>query len=104
MTGAPSIQDVIFFPQMRPEKKQVIDPKEKFLELGIPEEWVNVIQGLGYLTVDSLKEVKPGRLFNDMTSYNKKHKLGLKNPSQDDVKAWLSQLTTHNSKLDTHNS
>ena len=96
MTGAPSIQDVIFFPQMRPEKKQVIDPKEKFTELGIPEEWVNVIQGLGYLTVDSLKEVKPGRLFNDMTSYNKKHKLGLKNPSQDDVKAWLSQLTTHN--------
>lgn len=55
MTGNSSIQDVLFFPQMRPEKKAVNDPAEKYTALGIPEEWVPVIQKMGYLTADSLK-------------------------------------------------
>ena len=44
MTGQPSIQDVLFFPQMRPEKKTASDPAEKYTEIGVPEEWVPVIQ------------------------------------------------------------
>ncbi len=88
MTNSDSIQDVLFFPQMRPEKKIQIDSAEKYIEKGIPEEWVSLIQKLGYKTVNSLKEAKPGKLFNDLCGLNKKGKLGLKNPSPDDVKKW----------------
>ncbi len=88
MTNSDSIQDVLFFPQMRPEKKEQIDTPEKYTEKGIPEEWVSLIQKLGFKTVDSLKEAKPGKLFNDLCGLNKKGKLGLKNPSADDVKKW----------------
>ncbi len=89
MTGQESIQDVLFFPQMRPEKKEQIDTKEKYLELGIEEDWVPIIQKLGFRTIESLKSAKPGKLHQDLCGYNKKNKLGLKNPSLDDVKKWL---------------
>ncbi len=88
MTNSDSIQDVLFFPQMRPEKKEQVDTPEKYTEKRIPEEWVSLIQKLGFKTVDSLKEAKPGKLFNDLCGLNKKGKLGLKNPSADDVKKW----------------
>ncbi len=88
MTNSESIQDVLFFPQMRPEKKIQIDSTDKYTEKGIPEEWVTLIQKLGFKTVDSLKNAKPGKLFNDLCGLNKKGKLGLKNPSADDVKKW----------------
>ena len=91
MTGTHSIQDVIFFPQMRPEKKQTVDTKEKYTETGIPVEWVPVLQTLGVLQVSQLKDQKPGKLFNDLCSYNKKHKLGLKNPAQEEVKQWIAK-------------
>ena len=91
MTGNSSIQDVLFFPQMRPEKKVVNDPAEKYTALGIPEEWVPVIQKMGYLTVDSLKKLSPGKFFNDLCGFNKKNKLGLKAPSMEEVKKWCEQ-------------
>ena len=91
MTGNSSIQDVLFFPQMRPEKKAVNDPAEKYTALGIPEEWVPVIQKMGYLTADSLKKLSPGKFFNDLCGFNKKNKLGLKAPSIEEVKAWCSE-------------
>ncbi len=90
MTNSDSIQDVLFFPQMRPEKKEQVDTKETYIEKGIPEEWVETVQKLGYKTVESLKEAKPGKLFNDLCGLNKKGKLGLKNPGMDDVKGWCS--------------
>ncbi len=90
MTNAPSIQEVIFFPQMKPEKKQNVDAENKFLEKGIPSEWVPVLQQLGFKTVQELENIKAGKLHNDLCSYNKKNKLGLINPSPEDVKAWLS--------------
>ncbi|MCL3781812.1 lysine--tRNA ligase [Prolixibacteraceae bacterium JC049] len=90
MTNNASIQDVLFFPQMKPEKKAQVDGPEKFIELGIAAEWVEVIQKMGFKTVEALKEVKPGKFFNDICGYNKKNKLGLTNPSMDEVKGWLS--------------
>ncbi len=90
MTGQDSIQDVLFFPQMRPEKRVMPDSDEKFAELGIPAEWIEVIRQIGFSKVDALKETKATKLFQDICGYNKKNKLGLNNPSQDDVKAWLA--------------
>ncbi|MBQ2393399.1 MAG: lysine--tRNA ligase, partial [Alistipes sp.] len=90
MTGQSAIQDVLFFPTMRPEKKPTIDEPEKYIEIGVPEEWVEVIQRMGYVTVDSLKKLTPGKFYNDLCGFNKKNKLGLKAPSMEEVKAWCA--------------
>jgi len=92
LTDQQSIQDVLLFPQMKPEKKvSSSDPEEKYTEKGIPAEWVEPLKKLGYITIAKLKEVeKHMKLHQDLCGYNKKNKLGLQNPSPDDVKAWIS--------------
>ncbi|OFX85742.1 MAG: lysine--tRNA ligase [Bacteroidetes bacterium GWF2_33_16] len=92
MTNSQSIQDVLFFPQMRPEKKSQKDDTSKFTEAGIPAEWIAIIQKSGHLTVESLKGVNAASLHNKLCGTNKKHKLGLTNPSIDDIKSWLEKL------------
>ena len=90
MTGNSYIQDVLLFPQMRPEKVPVRDKVEAFTALGIPEEWVAPIQKAGFLTVASLGALeKPGKLFQDLLDINKKYKLGYKVPVVDEVKKWV---------------
>ena len=90
MTGNSYIQDVLLFPQMRPEKVAHRDKEEAFTALGIPAEWVPAIQKAGYLTVEALGALdKPGKLFQDLLDINKKYKLGYKNPVVDEVKAWV---------------
>ena len=72
MTDQSSIQDVLFFPQMRPVKKVVNDPAWRpATAAGIPEEWVPVIQKMGYITVESLKNPAPGKFFNDRADSTK---------------------------------
>lgn len=90
MTGQATIQEVLLFPQMRPEKTQVRDKVEAYTALGIPEEWVAPLQKAGILTVAQLVGVNPGKLFQDLCGINKKFKLELKNPGQDEIKAWIS--------------
>ncbi len=90
MTNSASIQDVLLFPQMKPEKRAEEDPAEKYLELGIPAEWVEVLMKMGYKKAVQLKEVKPGKLFNDLCGFNKKNQLGLTNPAANDVSNWLN--------------
>ncbi|MDP4189088.1 MAG: lysine--tRNA ligase, partial [Bacteroidota bacterium] len=89
MTNSASIQDVLFFPQMRPEKKMQMDGKEEYLALGIEEEWVPIIQKMGFYTIEKLKEVNPGKLHNDLCGFNKKNKLGLTNPTKEEVEKWI---------------
>ena len=90
MTGNSYIQDVLLFPQMRPEKVPARDKVEAFTALGIPEEWVAPIQKAGFLTVATLGALeKPGKLFQDLLDINKKYKLGYKVPVVDEVKKWV---------------
>ena len=90
MTGNSYIQDVLLFPQMRPEKVPARDKVEAFTALGIPEEWVAPIQKAGFLTVEALGALeKPGKLFQDLLDINKKYKLGYKVPVVDEVKKWV---------------
>jgi len=90
MTNQSSIQDVLFFPQMRPEKKAQKDDDTAYSALGIPTEWIPILQKLGFTKIENLKQASAGKLFNDLCGYNKKNKLGLTNPSMDDVKKWLA--------------
>ena len=90
MTGNSYIQDVLLFPQMRPEKVPARDKVEAYTALGIPEEWVAPIQKAGLLTVAALGALeKPGKLFQDLLDINKKYKLGYKVPVVDEVKKWV---------------
>jgi lysyl-tRNA synthetase class 2 len=90
LTNQPSIQDVLLFPQMKPEKKAASDPDEKYTEKGIPPEWVEPLKKLGFTQVAKLKEVeKAGKLANDLNGFNKKNKLGLPGLSPQSVEEWL---------------
>ena len=89
MTGQTTIQEVLFFPQMRPEKVAKRDREEAFTAIGVPAEWVPAVQKAGCLTVESLAEAKPGKLHQDLCGLNKKYKLELANPSQEDVAGWV---------------
>jgi lysyl-tRNA synthetase class 2 len=90
LTGQTSIQEVLLFPQMRPEKKDKKDPVEKYIEIGVPEEWVVVLQKVGYNEVESLKEANPNKLHQEICGLNKKNKLGLNSPTIDEVKQWTN--------------
>ncbi|MBK8806166.1 MAG: lysine--tRNA ligase [Bacteroidales bacterium] len=92
MTNSASIQDVLFFPQMKPEKKAQADDISKFIELGMAQEWAEVVMNLGFKTISSLSEAKHTKLHQDICGYNKKNKLGYTNPSQDEVKVWLEAI------------
>jgi lysyl-tRNA synthetase class 2 len=90
LTNQQSIQDVLLFPQMKPEKKSASDPEEKYTERGIPAGWVEPLKKLGFTTVAKLKEVeKAGKLANDLNGINKKNKLGLSGLSPQAVEEWL---------------
>ena len=89
LTGQESIQEVLLFPQMRPEKVLPRDKKEVFASAGIPEEWVPVLHKAGYLTLSAVKaEEKPGRLLQQLMDIKKKYKLELPAITLDEVMAW----------------
>jgi len=89
MTGQTTIQEVLLFPQMRPEKVARRDKEEAYTAKGIPAEWVAPLQKAGMLTVEALAEAVPGKLHQELCGINKKYKLGLKNPTVDEVTAWI---------------
>jgi lysyl-tRNA synthetase class 2 len=94
MTGQTTIQEVLLFPQMRPEKVEKRDKAEAYTALGIAQEWVAAIQKAGYLTVSSLATAVAGKLHQDLCGLNKKFKLELKNPTIDEVTAWIESAKT----------
>ena len=90
MTGQTTIQEVLLFPQMRPEKTVKRDATEKYTAVGIAEEWVPALQKAGYLTVESLKEANPNKLRQALCELNKKYKLELTNPSAEEIEGWIN--------------
>src|SRR5574344_143290 len=92
MTGNAYIQEVLFFPQMRPEKVTPKDSTAKFMEIGISEDWVPVIQKAGYNLVSDMKDVNPQKIHMDICGINKKYKLELTNPTVEQVTEWISKI------------
>ena len=102
MTGQTTIQEVLFFPQMRPEKVQKRDNAAVFATVGVPEEWVAPLHKLGVLTVAQLgATASAGKLQQDLCGLNKKFKLELANPSVDAVKAWVTAAAGSAAAADT---
>ncbi|MDA9555132.1 lysine--tRNA ligase [Pelobium sp.] len=90
MTNQQSIQEVLFFPQMRPEKKAKVYTDDDFLALGVPAEWVQVIRKMGFNTPEELKAANPNKVFNDLGGMRKKLKLEIAIPHKEEVMAWFN--------------
>jgi lysyl-tRNA synthetase class 2 len=92
MTNQPSIQDVIFFPQMKPEKKSSSNISEILKEHGIREDLIPVLVSLGISSAEQFREMNPNKLFNDVCGMRKKMKLEtVKNPTIEEVKSWIEK-------------
>ena len=89
MTNQSTIQEVLFFPQMRPEKKQKVASVDDFKAVGVPQEWVPVLNKMGINTIDDLKAANPNKVFNDLGGMRKKLKLEIAIPSKEDVMVWF---------------
>jgi lysyl-tRNA synthetase, class II len=89
LTNNESIQEVLFFPQMRPEKfKKTISPAD-FEAIGVPKEWSAHLVGAGFESVEALKETKPSLVQQKLNGYRKKNKLDLPAIQLDEVEAWV---------------
>ena len=91
MTNSPSIQDVLFFPQMRPEKKPETSSDKDFVERGVPEIWVPVLRKLNINTIDQLKAANPNKLLNDLGGLRKKLKMDVPAVPLDTIKSWVEK-------------
>jgi lysyl-tRNA synthetase class 2 len=90
MTDSPSIQDVLFFPQMKPEKALTAAPEQEFAQAGIRQELIPVLQQLGITSIAQMREMKASKLFNDVCGMRKKLKLEhVQNPTLQEVEGWL---------------
>lgn len=92
MTNSPSIQEVLFFPQMRPEKKAEVTSDEDFAALGVPEIWIPVLRKLNIQTLDNLKNTNPNKLLNDLGGMRKKLKMDAPAVQLDEIKSWIEKI------------
>ncbi len=90
MTNQSTIQEVLFFPQMRPEKKAKVTEDQDFVEAGVPLEWVPAIRKMGINTIEDLKAANPNKVFNDLGGMRKKLKMDVPMPSKEDVMTWFA--------------
>ena len=102
MTGKTFIQEVLFFPQMKPEKKMPQSTIQEWEAIGVPEDWAYVLRKAGFNLISDIAKEKAQGLQQKIGEINKKYKLGYERPSLDAIQAWIdasAQLSTLNSQL-----
>ena len=90
MTGKTFIQEVLFFPQMKPEKRMPQSTIAEWAEIGVPEDWVYVLRKAGFNLISDIAKEKPQGLQQKIGEINKKYKLGYERPSLDEIAKWIS--------------
>lgn len=90
LTNQTSIQEVLFFPQMRPEKKVEMATEADYIAQGVPTIWIPALQKMGFLTIDALREANPNKLFNDLGGLRKKLKIEAPMPKKEEVENWVA--------------
>ena len=91
MTGKTFIQEVLFFPQMKPEKKMPQSTIKEWAEIGVPEEWAYVLRKAGFNLISDIRDEKPQGLQQKIGEINKKYKLGYEKPSVDEIQQWIEK-------------
>ena len=92
MTGKTFIQEVLFCPQMKPEKKAPQSSIKEWAEIGVSEDWVYVLRKAGFYLLQDIKDEKPQGLQQKIGDIVKKYKLELQKPSVDEVQAWIAAV------------
>lgn len=90
LTNQESIQEVLFFPQMRPEKFDTVASPKDFEAIGVPAEWSVHIAQAGYYSVESLRANKPAALHQKLNGFRKKNKLDIAALALDVVEGWFN--------------
>lgn len=90
LTDQTSIQEVLFFPQMRPEKKVEMATDADYEAQGVPGVWIPALQKMGFLTIDALKAANPNKVFNDLGGLRKKLKIDAPMPKKEEVEGWVA--------------
>ena len=91
MTGKTFIQEVLFFPQMKPEKKMPQSTIKEWAEIGVPEDWAYVLRKAGFNLISDIRDEKPQGLQQKIGEINKKYKLGYEKPSVDEIQQWIEK-------------
>lgn len=91
MTNSNSIQDVLFFPQMKPEAQEAVSNDDDFLNKGIPQQWIDMLKKAGIGTMENLKSANINKLFNDLNGLRKKNKLDIPALKLEELKAWIEK-------------
>ncbi len=91
MTGKTFIQEVLFFPQMKPEKKMPQSTIKEWAEIDVPEEWAYVLRKAGFNLISDIRDEKPQGLQQKIGEINKKYKLGYEKPSVDEIQQWIEK-------------
>ena len=91
MTGKTFIQEVLFFPQMKPEKKIPQSTVAEWVEIGVPEDIIPVLRKAGFNLISNIKDEKPQGLQQKIGEIFKKYKLEMAKPSVDDVAGWIEK-------------
>ena len=92
MTNQHSIQEVLFFPQMRPEAKKKVFTAQDFVNLGVSELWAEHMIPAGFVAPKQLKESKPSAIQQKLNGYRKKNKLDIPAIQMDEIESWLSKI------------
>ncbi len=92
MIGKENIQEIMLFPQMKPEKKIPQNTIKEWAEIGVPEEWVYVLRKAGFNLLTDIAEEKAQGLQQKLGEINKKYKLGYEKPSVDEIQQWIDRV------------
>ena len=91
LTGNTTIQEVLFFPQMRPEKIRKGVSADDFIEIGVSAAWASHLVPAGFISVEMLQAEKAAVIQNKLNGYRKKNKLDLPAVQMEEVESWLAK-------------
>jgi lysyl-tRNA synthetase class 2 len=89
LTNQSSIQEVLFFPQMKPEKQAQVSDIKDFTNLGVSEAWAEIILQSGWSSPEELLELKPTQLHQKLNGIRKKKKLNIPALQISEVESWF---------------
>ena len=94
MTGKTFIQEVLFFPQMKPEKKAPQSSVQEWAAIGVAEDWVYVLRKAGFYLISDIRDQKAQGLQQKIGEIVKRYKLDLQKPGIDEVQGWIDRAAS----------
>ena len=91
MTGKEYIQEVMLFPQMKPEAKMPQSSIAEWGAIGVPEDEVYVLRKAGFNLISDIRDEKAQGLQQKLGEIHKKYKLTFDKPSVETIQGWIDK-------------